>query len=106
MSKLDELKAVRARKKELREQEKELLGEVNEGKTERLAVKKEQAACRKAATSQKAELRKLTADIYKAFSNGDAGDLHKLADDLTEAGTGLAQTVRNFAKSIESLEEL
>jgi len=103
-SKLAKLKEINAQKKALAEQQKALREQLDATKDQRKEARKVQAEARKAVRDQKAALRDLSASIYEVFSKGDVAAVHKLADQISEAGAALAATVRNFAEAGEKID--
>lgn len=101
-----ELKEIREQKKTLLEKQRELQAKADEGKEERKAARKEQAEARKAVREHKSAVRDLSAKIYSTFSDGDAGEINTLADELMESSTKLVETVRAFGAASEKLEDL
>lgn len=105
-TKQERLKRLRDENKKIREEQKALREELEAGKEDRKEARKAQAQARKDVRKYKAEVRELSAKIYGVFSDGDAEAVGELADNLTEAGTGLAKAVREFADAQSQLEEL
>lgn len=106
LSKSEQLKKIQSDKKALLAEQKKLKDEMNEGKAERIASRKEIAAARKQSRIKKSELNKLTTNINSAFSEGDVDAINSMADAITEVSAELATSVRAFAKATEELEDL
>ncbi len=105
MSTREQLKEVKAKRKALLEQEREMAAKLNEGKEERKAARKEQAAARKLINTQRSALRDLLATTYEATKDGSDA-CQNLADEIVEKSSELASTLRAFATAAEALEEL
>lgn len=104
MNKLEELKEISAQKKALADKQKTLRAELDETKEERKEARKVQAQCRKDIIPQKAVLRDLSAAVYGTFSEADVDAVNKLADDIMNAATELAGTIRSFAEAAKEPE--
>jgi len=105
-SKQEELKKLTAEKKELAAKQAAIREELDKTKAERKEARTAQAAARKEVRERKSELRDLSAKVYTTFSSGDSDAINQLADDVMEAATALATTIRSFGEANETLDEL
>jgi uncharacterized protein (DUF3084 family) len=104
MSKLDQLKKINEKKKELAAQQKAIREELDATKDQRKESRKVQAEARKDVREQKAELRDLSAKIYEVFSSNDPEVIGKLADAIMESASELSGTIRKFADAAKDPE--
>lgn len=98
-SKLEQLRKINAQKKALLEEQRALREELDANKEERKEARKAQAQARKDVKDQKAKVRDLAASIYTQFSKAEPAEIETLADEIMEAATELAGTVRKFAEA-------
>lgn len=103
-TKAERLKQIAEQKKALLEEQRALRAEQEETKEERKAARKVQSQARKDIIPQKAAIRDLCASVYSTFSKGGSEPVGKLADDLMEAATTLAGTIRSFAEAEKTME--
>ena len=103
MNKAEEMKQLRAQKKELNEKQKALREELNATKAERLEKSTAKAIARKESKRLKAELRTLTSSIYKDYSDGEVDVLNTLATEIVRISAELSEQVTNFASACEEI---
>lgn len=106
MATKEELKEIREQRKLLAQRHRELLAASNEGKEERKAMRKQQAEARRNVRDHKAEVRGLSASIYKVFSKGTPEEILELADNVANAGDKLSAAVRSFGEASVELSKL
>lgn len=98
-TKQEQLKAVNAKAKTLRAEQKVLRDEVNATKGDRKEARAAKAAARKSARKIKGDLRDLTANVLPTLKKGTVEDIENLADKIIACSSTLSAVVRKFAKA-------
>lgn len=105
-TKLQELKAISARKKELAAQQKQLKEELDATKGERVKYGKIIADCRRTVRSTKSTLRDLHASTHSAISDKDPKELENLTNAISSTSAELIHALRTIQSAQEKLEQL
>ena len=100
MSKLDELRELTKRKKELNLAQRQLKAELYATREERIAQRKASTVARKAAYAEKAKLRVLVASVTDTFRAGDEDKVRELAGSITQSAALLTMRIAQFADNM------